>query len=145
MKRGSQGDLNANEVHHRGFKGPGRDARLRAQPLFSLDDQSSCHLAPVPGPTCLGGASRLFCPLPLISFQIGHLASTELSGRFCLFRSKFYFAQSNKSEWGFACGRNLLLLSGRGRRRLLKSGGPNADLMPRRSDWGKTSPASRPA
>lgn len=62
---------------------------------------------------------HVFCPLPLISFQIGHLASTELSGRFCLFRSKFYFAQSNKSQWGFAYERNLLLFSGRWR------GGPS--------------------
>lgn len=37
--------------------------------------------------------------------------STELSGSFCLFRGKFYFAQSNKSQWGFASERNLLLFS----------------------------------
>lgn len=54
---------------------------------------------------------HISCPSPLISFQIGCLVSTELSGSFCLFRSKFYFAQSNKSQWGFAYQRNLLLFS----------------------------------
>ena len=54
---------------------------------------------------------HISCPSPLISFQIGCLMSTELSGSFCLFRSKFYFAQSNKSQWGFAYQRNMLLFS----------------------------------
>lgn len=80
----------------------GQAETVSGRPGPPLRDTVSPLLAPPPRPRRPPPAWQeppVFCPLSLVSFQTGHLGLTELS--LCLFGSKFYLAQSNKSQWGF--------------------------------------------